>query len=44
MTWLLLAAILLTSAASPPLTGQAIVTDGDTLRIGDTRIQLFGID
>lgn len=30
--------------ASDPLVGRATVTDGDSLRIGDERIRLFGID
>lgn len=30
--------------AQTPLIGQATAVDGDTLRLGDTRIRLFGID
>lgn len=39
-----LPAILLGGASTPPITGIAEVVDGDTLRIGDTRVRLFGID
>ena len=31
-------------ALADPIVGRAIVVDGDTLKIGETRIRLFGID
>lgn len=33
-----------TPAAAQALSGRAVVTDGDTLRIGGTKIRLFGVD
>lgn len=30
--------------AGPPLTGRAVVVDGDTIRIAGARVRLFGID
>jgi len=41
---LLLAALLFAGPALADVSGVATVTDGDTLRIGDARIRLFGID
>lgn len=42
--FLVLLAIILLGAGTLPITGTAEVVDGDTLRIGDTKIRLFGID
>ncbi len=33
-----------TSAPSQPLYGLAVAGDGDSLRIGETRVRLFGVD
>lgn len=32
------------SAQETPIVGPAVIVDGDTIRIGDTRIRLWGID
>ena len=42
----LVAAVLIAAApiSHDPITGPARITDGDTLRIGNERIRLFGID
>lgn len=40
----LLLATVLAATAPAPVTGTAQVVDGDTLRIGDTKVRLFGID
>lgn len=45
--WLVLALILLTTpalAAAPEISGQAVVVDGDTLKVGGVRVRLWGID
>jgi endonuclease YncB( thermonuclease family) len=36
--------LLMSAAAAAEITGTAQVIDGDTIRIGDTRIRLWGID
>ena len=36
--------MLASTATTAELAGEAKVTDGDTIRIGDTRIRLWGID
>ena len=41
---LLLTALFAAAHAHAQITGTATVTDGDTLRINDTRIRLHGID
>ncbi len=40
----LLPVVLIGTAAADDLSGVATVTDGDTIRLGQTRIRLFGID
>ncbi|MXO75758.1 thermonuclease family protein [Altererythrobacter aerius] len=42
--FLLLLATVLAATGPAPVTGTAQVVDGDTLRIGDTKVRLFGID
>jgi endonuclease YncB( thermonuclease family) len=45
MRWVSLVTILIaTSAAAADVSGRAVVVDGDTLRIGNERIRLHGID
>lgn len=47
MKFVLAAAMILlglSSSAAQPFTGQAVVTDGDTIEIHGTRIRLWGID
>jgi endonuclease YncB( thermonuclease family) len=41
---LVLLCLLAGQAGAAEISGTASVTDGDTLRIGDTRVRLFGID
>jgi endonuclease YncB( thermonuclease family) len=36
--------VLLSATASADVAGIPTITDGDTLRFGDTRVRLFGID
>ena len=40
----LLIAVTAVTGPSPPLYGLAVAGDGDSLRIGETRVRLFGID
>ena len=44
ITLLIFAAVLLASALSPLWAAEIRVTDGDTIRIGDERIRLLGLD
>ena len=44
MKYIVLTTLLLSSIATADLTGAAQVTDGDTVKIGHTRIRLHGID
>ena len=44
MKYIVLATLLLSSIATADLTGAAQVTDGDTIKIGNTIIRLHGID
>ena len=44
MKFIVLATLLLSSIAAADLTGAAEVTDGDTIKIGNTFIRLHGID
>lgn len=36
--------LLAAPAVADIVTGRAYITDGDTIRIGDTRVRLFGLD
>ena len=40
----LLIAVTAVTGPSPPLYGLAVAGDGDSLRIGETRVRLFGVD